>query len=34
MWSLVMRKNRSIFKEGDTNMLLKAYVFHFSTAIR
>jgi hypothetical protein len=28
MWSLVMRKNHSIFKEGDTNMLLKAYVFH------
>ena len=34
MWSLVMRKNCSIFEEGDTNMLLKAYVFHFSTAIR
>ena len=34
MWSLVMRKNRSIFEEGDTNMLLEAYVFHFSTAIR
>ena len=28
MWSLVMRKNRSIFEEGDTNMLLEAYVFH------
>jgi hypothetical protein len=34
MWLLVMRKNHSIFEEGDTNMLLKAYVFHFSTAIR
>jgi hypothetical protein len=28
MWSLVMRKNRSIFEEGDTNMLLEVYVFH------
>jgi hypothetical protein len=28
MWSLVMRKNCSIFEEGNTNMLLKAYVFH------
>jgi MULE transposase domain len=34
MWSLVMRKNRSIFEEGDINMLLEAYVFHFSAAIR
>jgi hypothetical protein len=34
MWSLVMRKNRSIFEEGNTNMLLEAYVFHFSTQIR
>jgi hypothetical protein len=34
MWSLVMRKNRSILEEGDTNMLLEAYVFHFSAAIR
>jgi hypothetical protein len=34
MWSLVMRKNRSIFEEGDTNMLLEAYVLHFSTVIR
>jgi hypothetical protein len=28
MWLLVMRKNCSIFEEGDTNMLLEAYVFH------
>jgi len=34
MWSMVMRKNRSILEEGDTNMLLEAYVFHFLTAIR
>src|SRR6266853_2837519 len=33
MWSMVMRKNHSILKEGNTNMLLKAYVFHSSTAI-
>jgi hypothetical protein len=34
MWSLVLRKNRSILEEGDTNMLLKAYVLHFSNMIR
>jgi len=34
MWSMVMRKNRSILEEGNTNMLLEVYVFHFSTAIR
>ena len=34
MWSMVMQKNRSILEEGDTNMLLEVYVFHFSTAIR
>ena len=34
LWAMVMWKNRSILKEGDTNMLLEAYVFHFSTAIR
>jgi hypothetical protein len=34
MWSLVMRKNCSIFEEGNTNMLLEAYVFHFLTTIR
>src|SRR3984893_8153503 len=28
-WSLVYRKNRSIFEEGDTNMLIEAYVFFF-----
>jgi len=33
MWSLVMRKHYSILEEGNTNMLLKAYVFHSSTAI-
>ena len=26
MWSAVYRQNRSIFEEGDTNMLLEAYV--------
>jgi len=26
MWSAVSRQNRSIFEEGDTNMLLEAYV--------
>ena len=26
MWSKVARKNRSIFEEGDTNMLIEAYV--------
>ncbi|KAI0246055.1 hypothetical protein BJV78DRAFT_1089978, partial [Lactifluus subvellereus] len=25
MWSNVVRKNRSIFEEGDTNMLIEAY---------
>jgi len=34
MWSLVMRKNRSILEEGDTNMLLEAYVLDFSAKIR
>ena len=34
MWSMVMWKNCSILEEGDTNMLLEAYVFHFSTVIR
>ncbi len=34
MWSLVMRKNRYILKEGDTNMLLEVYVLHFSNMIR
>jgi MULE transposase domain len=26
MWARVVRKNRSIFEEGDTNMLIEAYV--------
>ena len=34
MWSLVMRKNCSILEEGDTNMLLEAYVLDFSAKIR
>ncbi len=34
LWAMVMWKNCSILEEGDTNMLLKVYVFHFSTAIR
>jgi len=34
LWAMVMQKNRSILEEGDTNMLLKAYVFHFLTVIR
>ena len=32
MWSKVMRKNRSIFEEGDTNMLIEAYVTYLSHA--
>jgi MULE transposase domain len=32
MWSKVMRKNRSIFEEGDTNMLIEAYVIYLSCA--
>ena len=32
MWSKVMRKNRSIFEEGDTNMLIEAYVTYISCA--
>ena len=34
LWAMVMQKNHSILKEGDTNMLLEAYVFHFSAVIR
>jgi hypothetical protein len=34
MWSTVARKNRSIFEEGDTNMLIEAYVNYPSAAIR
>ncbi len=30
MWSAVSRQNRTIFEEGDTNMLLEVYVItHF-----
>ena len=29
MWSRASRKNRYIFEEGDTNMLVEAYVIHF-----
>ena len=28
MWSRVARRNRSIFEEGNTNMLIEAYMFH------
>jgi hypothetical protein len=32
MWSAMSRQNRTIFEEGDTNMLLEAYVItHFKT---
>jgi hypothetical protein len=34
MWSLVMWKNCSILEEGNTNMLLEAYVLDFSAKIR
>jgi hypothetical protein len=34
MWSLVLQKNHSILEEGDTNMLLEAYVFDFWSMIR
>jgi len=26
MWSAIFRQNRTIFEEGDTNMLLESYV--------
>ena len=29
MWSMVSRQNRTIFEEGDTNMLLEAYVITY-----
>jgi len=29
MWSAVSRQNCTIFEEGDTNMLLEAYVYSF-----
>lgn len=28
MWSKVARRNRSIFEEGNTNMLIEVYVFY------
>ena len=31
MWSRTARRNRSIFEEGNTNMLIEAYVIIFST---
>jgi len=34
LWAMVMQKNHSILEEGDINMLLEAYVFHFLAAIR
>jgi hypothetical protein len=35
MWSKVVRKDRSIYLEGDTNMLIEAYVvYQLSSAIR
>jgi MULE transposase domain len=34
LWALVMQKNCSILEEGNTNMLLEAYVLDFSTTIR
>jgi MULE transposase domain len=34
MWSKVFRKNLSIFEEGDTNMLIEAWVNHSSAVIR
>jgi hypothetical protein len=30
MWSATSRQNRTIFEEGDTNMLLEAYVITYS----
>ena len=32
-WSLVYRQNRSIFKEGDTNMLIEALVIFLSRSL-
>ena len=34
MWSRVVRKGRSIFEEGDTNMLIESYVNTFFPLIR
>lgn len=34
MWSKVLRKGRSIYGEGDTNMLIESYVNAFFTLIR
>jgi hypothetical protein len=29
MWSKVLRRDRSIYEEGDTNMLIEVYVDEF-----
>ena len=34
MWSKVLRRDRSIYEEGDTNMLIEAYVDEFYLLIR
>jgi hypothetical protein len=34
MWSRIMRKGRSIFEEGDTNMLIESYVNAFFSRYR
>ena len=34
LWEMIMQKNHSILEEGNANMLLEAYVFHFLAVIR
>lgn len=34
MWSKTVRKDRTIYQEGDTNMLIEAYVDDFYLLIR
>ena len=34
MWSKILRRDRSIYEEGDTNMLIEAYVDEFYLLIR
>lgn len=34
MWSKVLQRDRSIYEEGDTNMLIEAYVDEFYLLIR
>ena len=34
MWSKILRRGRSIYEEGDTNMLIESYVDAFFTLIR